>query len=144
MSFWEEVRKGLEEGAQALKKGAEVVAEKTEETAKVAKLRYDIHLQRQNIKRTFTELGGHVFELAEQGGSAVWDDEDVTTFISAVRDARERIKQLEKEIAEVSTKEDKTTKETATDEAGVSEEQSDESKAADEKPKRKKRGTTSG
>ena len=140
MSFWEEVRKGLEEGAHALKKGAEVVAEKTEETAKIAKLRYEVHLQRQNIKRTFTELGGHIFELAEQGGTAVWDDEEVTIFIAAIRDARERIKQLEKEIVSVSAKEESKTEDTVTktDETDESEK---ETETAEEKPKRKKRNS---
>ena len=57
MSFWDEVKKGLEEGAQALKKGAEVVAEKTEDTAKTARLRYSIYTVRQSIRKAFTELG---------------------------------------------------------------------------------------
>lgn len=107
MSFWDEVRKGLEEGAQALKKGAEVVAEKTEEAAKVAKLRYDIHAQRQSIKKTFTELGGHVFELAEQGHATVWGDEQVSAHLAAIREARQKISELEKEMAAVSTKDSK-------------------------------------
>jgi len=142
MSFWEEVRKGLEEGAHALKKGAEVVAEKTEETAKIAKLRYDIHLQRQSIKRTFTELGGHVFELAEHGSATVWDDEEVTTYIAAVRDARERIKKLEIEIAAVSDKQEKETEESTVtaEDAGESD---DTEEPVKPKPKRKRRSSTS-
>jgi hypothetical protein len=102
MSFWDEVRKGLEEGAQALKKGAEVVAEKTEEAAKIAKLRYSIYTVRQGIKKDFTELGAHVFELAEQGEAPVWKDEQVLSIIEQVRGARTKIGELEEEIAEAS------------------------------------------
>ena len=102
LSFWDEVRKGLEEGAQALKKGAEVVAEKTEEAAKIAKLRYSIYSVRQGIKKDFTELGAHIFELAEHGKEPVWKDDEVLSIIEQVRDARRRIHELEKEIETVS------------------------------------------
>jgi hypothetical protein len=109
MSFWDEVRKGLEEGAQALKKGAEVVAEKTEEAAKIAKLRYNIYSVRQGIKKDFTELGAHVFELAEQGEAPVWKDEQVLSLIKQVRDARVTIGELEKEVEAVSARIEDTT-----------------------------------
>jgi hypothetical protein len=109
MSFWDEVRKGLEEGAQALKKGAEVVAEKTEEAAKIAKLRYNIYSVRQGIKKDFTELGAHVFELAEQGEAPVWKDEQVLSLIEQVRDARVTIGELEKEVEAVSANIEDTT-----------------------------------
>jgi hypothetical protein len=108
MSFWDEVRKGLEEGAQALRKGAEVVAEKTEEAAKIAKLRYSIYTVRQGIKKDFTELGAHVFELAEQGKAPVWKDEQVLSIIEQVRDARAKIGGLEEEIEAVSARMEET------------------------------------
>lgn len=108
MSFWDEVRKGLEEGAQALKKGAEVVAEKTEEAAKIAKLRYSIYTVRQGIKKDFTELGAHVFELAEQGMAPVWKDENVLSIIEQVRDARAKIGDLEEEVEAVSARIEET------------------------------------
>ena len=104
MSFWDEVRKGLEEGAHAIKKGAEVVAEKTEEAAKIAKLRYNIYTVRQGIKKDFTKLGAHLFELAEQGKPAVWKDEQVLAIIEQVRDSRTRIEELEAEVEAVSVR----------------------------------------
>ncbi|MCU0610371.1 MAG: hypothetical protein MUE60_01105 [Candidatus Eisenbacteria bacterium] len=107
MSFWEEVKKGLEEGAQALKKGAEVVAEKTEEAARVARLRYSIYTVRQSIRKAFTELGAHVFELAEHGKPSVWDDGAVLSYLQDVRDGRDRIAELEDEIRVISEKSDR-------------------------------------
>lgn len=104
MSFWDEVKKGLEEGAQALKKGAEVVAEKTEDAAKIARLRYSIYTVRQSIRKAFTELGAHVFELAEQGKPSVWEDEAVLSYLQDVRDGREKIAALEDEIRAISEK----------------------------------------
>jgi cell division protein FtsB len=118
MSFWDEVRKGLEEGAQALKKGAEVVAEKTEEAAKIAKLRYNIYTVRQGIKKDFTELGAHVFELAEHGKGPVWKDDEVLSFIEQVRDARKKIGELEKEIETVSAQIEETPVHEEADESG--------------------------
>ena len=106
MSFWDEVRKGLEEGAQALKKGAEVVAEKTEEAAKTAKLRYNIYTVRQGIKKSFTELGAHVFELAESTKPPIWKDEEVLSFVADIREGRSKIEELEAEIEAVSAKEE--------------------------------------
>ena len=107
MSFWDEVKKGLEEGAQALKKGAEVVAEKTEDTAKTARLRYSIYTVRQSIRKAFTELGAHVFELAEHDKPSVWDDEAVLSYLQDVRDGRQKIAELEDEIRTVLEKVDK-------------------------------------
>ncbi|MBN1424152.1 hypothetical protein JXA88_06315 [Candidatus Fermentibacteria bacterium] len=107
MSFWDEVKKGLEEGAQALKKGAEVVAEKTEDAAKVARVRYSIYTERQSIRKAFTELGGHVFELAEHDDRpSVWEDESVLSYIQDVRDGREKIAHLEEEIRAIGEKTD--------------------------------------
>ncbi len=108
MSFWDEVKKGLEEGAQALKKGAEAVAEKTEEAAKIARLRYSIYTVRQGIRKTFTELGAHVFELAERGKPSVWEDEAVLSYVQDVRDARQKILELEEQIRSIAQKEEPT------------------------------------
>lgn len=102
MSFWDEVKKGLEEGAQALKKGMETVAEKTEDAAKIARLRYSIYTVRQNVRKTFTELGAHVFELAEQGKKPVWEDEVVLSYLQDIRDGREKIAELERKIRDIS------------------------------------------
>jgi hypothetical protein len=134
MSFWDEVRKGLEEGAQALKKGAEAVAEKTEEAAKIAKLRYSIYTVRQGIKKDFTELGAHVFELAEQGKDPVWKDEEVLSLVEQVRDARVKIGELEKEIEAVSAR---MGKEPTSEKAETPPEETEETTSEATPPKKK-------
>ena len=96
-SFWESVRKGLEEGVSAVKRGASVAKEMTEDTVKLSKLRYGIHGLRDEIKGMFAEVGGRVFDAIEEGKMAVPKDARVKELIGEIREHRKRIQEIESE-----------------------------------------------
>lgn len=98
MSFWEEVQKELTKGVNLLKKGAGVLAEKTEETASLARLKYSLYGLRSEVSKRFAELGGRVYELAGKGESKVLDDAKVKELLEEVKEHEKQIKELEKDI----------------------------------------------
>ena len=68
MSFWNTVKKDLkkavEEGWTAVKDGAKVAAEKSEEVAKTGKLKYKAHILHKDAEKLFADLGGLIYDLA--------------------------------------------------------------------------------
>jgi hypothetical protein len=69
MAFWDrvkdELRKAAQEGWGAVKEGAKIAAEKSEEVAKVGKLRYRTHTLNKQAEKLFADLGGQVYEMAK-------------------------------------------------------------------------------
>lgn len=69
MSFWNTVKsdlkKAVEEGWAAVKDGAKVAAEKSEEVAKTGKLKYRAHILHKDAEKLFADLGGVVYDLAK-------------------------------------------------------------------------------
>ena len=104
-SFWESVKKGLEEGVSAVRRGAFVAKEMTEDTIKISKLRYGIHGLRDDIKATFAEIGGRIFDAVDEGKIAVPKDEKIEELLEDVREQRKRIQEIEAEIEEIHRRE---------------------------------------
>lgn len=96
MSLWDKVKIGLEEGVMAVKDGATIIAIKTEEMARIAKMKYDIYTLNRKIEKSFTEIGARVYDLAQEEPVEIFDDDQVKKYI-------EDIKKYEKEIKEIET-----------------------------------------
>ncbi|RMH71935.1 MAG: hypothetical protein D6675_05565 [Gemmatimonadetes bacterium] len=100
-SFWDSVKKGLEEGVGRVRRGAAVAKEMTEETIKISKLRYSIHGLRNEIQATFAEIGGEVFEGVTTGQTDILQDEKILELIEEVKEFRARIEEIEAEIEDI-------------------------------------------
>ena len=100
-SLWESVKKGLQEGVGAVRRGATVAREVTGEAIKISKLRYSIYGLRSEIQDMFAEMGGLIFDgLARENGD-ILNDPNVLQLIEEVKEYKRRIDEIEAEIEQI-------------------------------------------
>lgn len=109
VSFWVKVREDLKKAAQegwaAVKDGAKIAAEKSEEVARVGKFRYQAYTSHRQAEKLFTELGGTVYDLAKPPYENPLSNSEVMKLVEDIRKVEEESAELEKKIEEVKKKE---------------------------------------
>jgi uncharacterized protein Yka (UPF0111/DUF47 family) len=108
------VQKGLQKGLKAVKKGAEIVAEKTPEVAaavagktqeavNIGKINLQIQSRERDLDRNFRELGKGVYALVKKKAAGIESDVSVQKSVKAVDALKREIKGLERKIKELKT-----------------------------------------
>ena len=89
-NLWEKIRKSVLEGAS-------VAAEKTEEYTKLGKVKLEILNTKRKISKTFTELGGIVYDSVKEGKSKeVMDSSKVENLIKTLKELEADLAKNEK------------------------------------------------
>ena len=105
MSFWdkvtEELKKAAQGGWEAVRGGAKLAVEKSEEMAKIGKLRYRIYTNHKQAEKLFNELGGMVYEMAKPPYENPLSRPEVTRLIEEIRKIETEIARLEEEIEKI-------------------------------------------
>ncbi len=105
MSFWdkvtEELKKAAQGGWEAVRGGAKLAVEKSEEMAKIGKLRYRIYTNHKQAEKLFNELGGMVYEMAKPPYENPLSRPEVTRLIEEIRKVEDEIARLEEEIENI-------------------------------------------
>jgi len=100
MTLWDrikkDVKKGIDEGMAAVRKGATVAVEKAGELAEEGKRRYKIFELKMKVQSNFTDLGGKVYDLVLRGSKNPAADSKVKSTIASVKKLEARIARLEK------------------------------------------------
>lgn len=108
MGLWDriqkDVKKGIDEGVAAVRKGATVAVEKAEELADEGKRRYKIFELKQKVHSTFTDLGGKVYDLVSKGSKNPLLDMKVISTIKGVKKLEAQIAKLESVSSKASSK----------------------------------------
>jgi uncharacterized protein (UPF0335 family) len=108
MAFWErvkeELRKAAQEGWGAVKEGAKIAAEKSEEMAKVGKLRYRTHNLNKQAEKLFADLGGQVYDMAKPPYENPLSNAEVMKLVEDIKKLEEDKTKVEAEIEEVRKK----------------------------------------
>jgi hypothetical protein len=114
MALWDMIKKGAEEGLEALKEGVTVFMAEAERTSKIIKKRVELSAVQSNVRKAFTRLGSLVYDLHTRGEQEVFSHQDVKSFIGQVDTYKARVREIELEI-EAIKKEEKpqTPKETS-------------------------------
>ncbi len=105
MSFWDKVTEELKRAAQggweAVRGGAKLAVEKSEEMAKIGKLRYRIYTNHKQAEKLFNELGGMVYETAKPPYENPLSRPEITRLVEEIRKIEDEIAQLEEEIENI-------------------------------------------
>ncbi len=108
MAFWERVKEELTKAAQegwgAVKEGAKIAAEKSEEMAKVGKLRYRTHTLNKQAEKLFADLGGHVYEMAKPPYENPLSNAEVMKLVEEIKKVEEEKAHVEKDVEEAKKK----------------------------------------
>jgi predicted RNase H-like nuclease (RuvC/YqgF family) len=94
--LWEDIQKTIREGVTT-------IAEKTEELTKIGRAKVEILNIKRQIERKFAELGGKVYHLiAEEGSARVASNPEVKDLIADVQRLETQLEEKRKEIEELS------------------------------------------
>ena len=100
MGFWDklkrDIKKGIDEGLEALKEGTEVIRHRAEDMTDEVKKKIKIFELKQKIQVQLTELGGRVYEVVSEGKrrNPVLD-ENVKKIFDRIKKIDEQISKLE-------------------------------------------------
>jgi len=92
----------LDDLSNFFKKGVTVVAQKTDEYAKIGKIKVDIIGLKRDIDKNFTDLGGRVYQLiVEENDTNIASNNDVNTIIGAVNELHTKLQLKKMELEKV-------------------------------------------
>jgi len=95
MSFWDDLSK-------VFKKSVSVVAKKTDEYAKIGKLKVDIIGIKRDIEKQFNLLGANVYRLIiEENNTRVASNEEIKEVIDKVKELNNTLDEKKAELAKV-------------------------------------------
>lgn len=107
--FFDRMKKTLQEGLEVVKRGTEIVAEKTPEVAatvaertqeaiSIGKLKLQIQTLNHKVDKIFTEVGQKVYDLSKKKVAQIENDETVKKMIAEVNRLKKQLKDMEKKI----------------------------------------------
>jgi hypothetical protein len=100
-SLFEDIRNGIRDGI-------EFVADKTDEYTKIGKIKVEILSIQRNIEKSFSELGGRVYDLFGQDAKGqIAGDEQVVTLVGALKDLEKKLDDKKDEIKAVKDEKEK-------------------------------------
>jgi len=107
MTLWELIKKGAEEGLEALKDGVSVLMAETGKTSRILKKRVELTSVQGNVRKAFIRLGSLAYELHSGGDQEIYGNEEVKTLIAQVESYKARVREIEAEIETIKREEKK-------------------------------------
>ena len=98
MALWDMIRKGAEEGLEALKEGVTVFMAEAGRQSKIIKKKVELASVQNNVRKTFIRLGSVVYDMHSRGEQEVFGREDVKSLIDQVDSYKARVREIELEI----------------------------------------------
>ena len=98
MTLWELIKKGAEEGLEALKDGVSVLMAETGKTGKILKKRVELTSVQGNVRKSFIRLGGLAYDLHSKGDPEIYGNEEVKALIAQIEGYKARVRDIETEI----------------------------------------------
>ena len=98
MSLWDQIKKGAEEGLEALKEGMTVFMAEAGKQSKIIKKRVELSTVQNNVRKAFVRLGSMIYDLHSRGEGEFQDDAEVKDLIAQIDEYRARVREIELEI----------------------------------------------
>ncbi len=114
MSLWDLVKKGAEEGLEALKDGVSIFMAEAGKTSKILKKRVELTSVQSNVRKTFIRLGSLAYDLHSGGGQEIYEQEEVKGLIARVEGFKARVREIETEIEAIKREESRKAAEKST------------------------------
>lgn len=107
MTLWELIKKGAEEGLEALKDGVSVLMAETGKTSRILKKRVELTSVQGNVRKAFIRLGSLAYELHSKADQEIYGNEEVKALIAQVESYKTRVRDIESEIETIKREEKK-------------------------------------
>jgi len=105
MALWDMIKKGAEEGLEALKEGVSVFMAEAEKQSKIIKKKVELAAVQNNVRRVFTRLGSIIYDLHGRGSQDIWSEEEVKNLINQIDGYKRRVREIEEEIEAIKKEE---------------------------------------
>jgi len=105
MALWELVKKGAEEGFEALKEGVTVFLSEAGKQSRILKKKVELSTVQNDVRKAFIRLGSLVYEMHSQGEKEILDQERVKGLIDQIESYRARVREIELEIEAIKMEE---------------------------------------
>ncbi len=105
MNLWEAIKKGGEEGLEALKDSLSVLMAETGKTSRILKRRVELTAVQGNVRRTFAQLGSLAYDLYSRGEQDLYSNEEFKSLIARVEGYKTRVREIEEEIETIKREE---------------------------------------
>jgi hypothetical protein len=105
MALWDQIKRGAEEGLEALKGGMAVFVAEAGKQSKIIKKRVELSAVQNSVRKTFIRLGSVVYELNSRGEKDFQDHREVGDLILQIDEYRARVREIELEIEAVKKEE---------------------------------------
>lgn len=105
MALWDMIKKGAEEGLEALKEGVAVFMAEAEKQSKIIKKKVELAAVQNNVRKAFIRLGSVTYDLYGRGIQDVWQEEEVKNLINQIDGYKARVREIEEEIETIKKEE---------------------------------------
>lgn len=105
MGLWDQIKKGAEEGLEALKEGISVFVAEAGKQSKIIKKRVELSAVQNNVRKTFIRLGSVIYDLHTRGEKEFQEDPEVKDLVAQIDEYRARVREIELEIEGVKKEE---------------------------------------
>ncbi len=108
MGFWDklkrDIKKGIDEGLEALKESTEVLKNRAETVTDDIKKKVKVFELKQKIQAQLTELGGLIYDLSADKRKNPMRDEKVQKLLDKIKRLDDQVKKLEGKIEQAAKK----------------------------------------
>lgn len=108
MALWDTVKKGAEEGLEALKEGITVFVAEAERQSKIFRKKMELSSVQSNVRATFTRLGSLVYDLHSNGEKDLLQSLDVKGMIDQIEGFKAKVREIDQEIEAIRREEEST------------------------------------
>ncbi len=105
MALWDAVKKGAEEGLEALKEGVTIFMAEAGRKSKILRKKVELATVQGNVRSAFTRLGSQIFDLHTRGEKDVFGQKSVENIIREVEGYKNRVREIEAEIKAIKKEE---------------------------------------
>jgi hypothetical protein len=105
MALWEMIRKGAEEGLEALKEGVATFMAEAGRQSRILKKKVELSSVQHNVRQTFILLGSSVYDIHLRGEREVFGSPGVKDLIDQLENDQARVREIELEIEAIKREE---------------------------------------
>jgi hypothetical protein len=107
MTLWELIKKGAEDGLEAMKDGLSVFMAEAGKTSRIVKKRVELTSVQGNVRKAFIRLGSLAYDLESRNERDILDHEDLKALIAEVDGYKARVREIEAEIEVIKKEEER-------------------------------------
>jgi hypothetical protein len=107
MTLWELIKKGAEDGLEAMKESLTVFMSEAGRTSRILKKRVDLTSVQGNVRKAFILLGSRAYDLHSREEKNIYENEEVKGMIGQIDGCKTRVREIETEIETIKIEEER-------------------------------------